>query len=236
MYIAIFKNTRKIMLKFFKAGFLLFFCFTSGSFAAQQNNVIKALELNQSIDKKKKNDSEIINPNFIQSGQAQTEPTRQKPKEVAPEVPIAKSIVADFQKWTVLTANPKGKKMCYAVVYSTKRIGNITGQVQDKAYFMVHYFSEIKDRVSVSFGYHLKKGSRIFISLDGVQFELVSCDGFAFSDSAEMDSDIISYLLTSKRLLIRGEGDGNTYSVDEYNISGFANAYNKMKQECSGLL
>lgn len=223
------------MLKFFKAGFLLFFCFTSLSFAAQQNNIIKVLEINQSADKKKKNDTEIINPNLIQSGKVQAETSKPKPKEVVPEAPIVKSIVADFQKWTVLTANPKGKKMCYAVVYATKRIGNINTQVEDKAYFMVHYFSEVKERVSISFGYSLKKGSRIFISLDGTQFELVSFDGFAFSDSAEMDSDIISYLLTSKRLLVRGEGDGNTYSVDEYNISGFANAYSKMKQECSGL-
>ena len=169
------------MLKFFKAGFLLFFCFTSWSFGAQQNNVVKALEFSNSFDKKKKNDSEVINLNLIQSGQMQPESAKPKPKEIAPEVPIAKSIIADFQKWTVLTANPKGAKMCYAVIYAAKRVGNIKQQVQDKAYFMVHYFSEVKERVSVSFGYHLKKGSRIFISLDGVQFELVSFDGFAFT-------------------------------------------------------
>lgn len=221
------------MLNFFKVGFL-FLCIVfsfNNLLANSNNNITKALQYSKDIEKKKKVDDDIINPNVIQSGEKQFELPPRK-KEPEKEEKLTKEFLADFEKWNVLKANPKDKKVCYAVIYATKRIGNIQTTEQEKAYFMVHYFSEIKERVSVYFGYPVKKGSRIFISVDGNQFELTPYEKYAFSDTAEIDSDIISRLLTSSKLLVRGEGDGNTYSVDEYNITGFANAYAKMKTEC----
>jgi hypothetical protein len=178
---------------------------------------------------------EIINPGTIQSGEVlQKMMAPPKPKQAPKEPPLDKKILSSFKQWTVLSATPKGKDMCYSVVYSKRRVGNIENSEDAKAYFMVHYFSAYKQRVSVFLNYKLKLGSKVTISVDGNQFELQPLENYAFSEDAETDTGIISKLLTAKRILVRGEGDENTYSVDEYEATGFSQVYAKMKESCGG--
>lgn len=160
------------------------------------------------------------------------------PKEKSETKHYTKSVLAHFKNWTVLTANPKDNKVCYSITYSKKRIGNI---VIDKAksfkpYFMVHYFSPFKQRISIFFDYKLHQGSSVFISIDGKQFEFHPLENYAFALDAETDSGIISALLHSNKILVRGEGPENTYSVDEYSSIGFVKAYNEMKSACKKIV
>lgn len=94
--------------------------------------------------------------------------------------PYQKSVLKSFKKWTALTANPRGTKMCYAVVFSQKRIGNFpnnapesqTGKKDipstDQAklpYFMVHYFDPYTQRISIFFNYQIKAGSTVTLTI-----------------------------------------------------------------------
>jgi hypothetical protein len=183
---------------------------------------------------------EVIDPSLIKNAE---EALRRPPSEPKKDVkqtkePYTKTILSSNKNWTALFANPNGEKVCYGVVYSKKRIGNLNAKEGEelKAYFMIHYFSPYKQRVSVFFDYKIKKGSRVFISVDGEQFELSPYESYAFAEDAETDTKIIKAILTSKRLLIRGEGDENYYSVDEYDVSGFDKIHTEMKQKCGGLL
>lgn len=165
-------------------------------------------------------------------------PTPLTKKTEEKEEKFTKNILLNFKDWVVISANPKGNKMCYSVINAKKRIGNISLPESNelKAYFMVHYFSAYKQRVSVFFDYKLRKGSRVFLSIDGTQFELKPFESYAFADSGEVDAKIISLLLTANKILIRGEGEGNVYSVDEYEANGFTKAYTEMKEKCGGLI
>ena len=70
------------------------------------------------------------------------------------------------------------------------------------------------------------------------QFELQSSEQYpqyAISEDSETDVAIVSALLTANEVNVRGEGageGGETYSVDTYDVSGFANIYSKMKSSC----
>ncbi len=181
---------------------------------------------------------EIIDPNKIQSGETENKKKRvKKVVEEKKEEPFKKSILSSVKQWTALTANPKGQKMCYAVIYAKRRVSNIglkEGE-QLKAYFMVHYFNPYRQRISIFFDYKIKKGSRIFLSIDGTQFEITPYESYAFAEDAETDATIINSLLKAKRVLVRGEGDENAYSVDEYEVSGFDSIYTQMKQQCGNM-
>ncbi len=177
---------------------------------------------------------EIIDPNKIQSGQDTSKKKKRIKTEEVQEEPFTKSILSSVKQWTALTANPKGKKMCYAVIYAKRRIGNLGLKDGEdlRAYLIVHYFSPYNQRISVFFDYKIKKGSRVFLSIDGKQFEIIPYENYAFAEDAETDATIISQIATAKRVLIRGEGDGNSYSVDEYEVAGFDSIYKEMKQKC----
>jgi hypothetical protein len=213
----------------FKLFFIFCILFNISAFAFE-DDFDKFLNANKPNVKRE----EIIDPNIIQSGipkkpKQQPKQTKEKPAE-----PFKKSVVTSNQEWTMLTANPKGQKMCYSVIYAKRRIGNLVlkeGE-QLKAYLMVHYFSPYKQRVSIFFNYTLKTGTKVFLSVDGKQFEISPFESYAFAEDAETDFKIINAIKTGKRLLVRGEGNDNTYSVDEYEILGFEKIYNEMKTTC----
>lgn len=197
------------------------------------NSSSSVVDFSVKKDKKKNDNVEIIDKNKIQSGNMESKVEIKRPKSSEEKLPpYKKSIINASKEWTALVANPKGHKVCYAVIYSNRRVGNIVEKKDIKPYFMVHYFSLYKQRVSIFFDYKIKAGSHINISIDGKQFELYPFENYAFSLDADMDTEIVSALLNSKRILVRGEGDGNQYSVDEFTSSGFAKVYSDMKKEC----
>ncbi len=160
----------------------------------------------------------------------QNKPTQTQKQEV-----LQKTVIAKTPNWLLLKASPKGLEVCYSLSYSQKRVGNIK-EMQNtenlKAYLMVHYFSPYKKRISIFFNYRLQKGSKVFLSIDGTQFELSSFEDYAFAEDANTDNKILQFLMNAKRVLIRGEGENNTYSVDEYDVSGFYDIFLKMKEKC----
>lgn len=145
---------------------------------------------------------------------------------------LNKEIIGKFQKWTALTATPDGNKVCYAVIYSSNRIGNYE-KSDTKPYFMVHYFGIYKERISVFFDYNTISGSNVFLSIDGKQFVIHPNGNYAISPDSETDVAIIAALQSGKKLLIRAEGEGGKYTVDEYQISGFSKTYQTLKSKCN---
>ena len=142
-----------------------------------------------------------------------------------------KNIVGTSDEWTVLKANPNDNTVCYAMLYTQDRRGNQAEQ-KDKPYIMVHYFSENKIRFSTYFGYKLLEKHPVHLSIDSNQYKISSLNEYAITQSSLQDEEIINQMKGGNNLLIRGEGVNYTYSVDTYNIQGFAKAFEIMQENC----
>jgi hypothetical protein len=143
-----------------------------------------------------------------------------------------KKILGKFGNWAVLEANPNGKKICYAVLYSTNRIGNYEKEVKDKPYLMVHYAQNKQTRVAFFFGYDVLTKSLANLSIDGAQFALDTYKKSAFTTDYNTDLEIVNLLQTSQEVLIRAENSKSQYTVDKYQIQGFSEALKSLQEKC----
>jgi hypothetical protein len=224
---------KKVIVFLFPLTFLFQFIASADEFddfINKQNPTANEFQVDNSP--RQNSNQNVIRMNDIQNGSSNFNnmaPLKPATSTAPIEPPYKKSVVSGFKNWTVLSANPKGNPMYYALIYAKRRIGNVERK-DSKAYFMVHYFSYYKQRISFFFDYKIKSGSKVFMSIDKRQFVLNPFENYAFSDDAETDAAIISALLTAKRVLVRAEGDGNAYSVDEYEVIGFPKIYTEMKE------
>lgn len=143
---------------------------------------------------------------------------------------LAKNIIGTSKGWTVLRANPNNKDVCYAIMYVENRQGNQKIE-EERPYIMVHYFSKDRTRFSVYFGYQLETKS-VPMSIDSIQYKLTPLDSYGITDSPAQDAEIINQMQMAQTVLVRGEGKNYSYSIDEYSVDGFTEAFGIMQAKC----
>src|SRR5574343_271876 len=111
--------------------------------------------------------------------------------------PINKKLIAKSQSWVILSAKPNDVKMCYAILYPKKRIGNLVMQ-DDKPYLQINYFSPYKQRLVIFFDYKVRSSLHASIAIDGKQFELKqSMQQYAIATTKESENEVISQMKKS---------------------------------------
>jgi hypothetical protein len=166
-----------------------------------------------------------INKAFAAGGQKTSEQS---------EVVSDKKILIKQGDWTALSAFVDDKKMCYAINYSKVKIGNQNrSKDSEKLYYLdIDYLGEDIYRVSVNFGQSLAKYSNVFISLDGLQYELDTFDNIAFFTDYNEDKRFVEDLKKSSKILVRATYNDNSYSVDEFAGFGFVKTNDTMHKVC----
>ena len=134
-------------------------------------------------------------------------------------------------KWYVLKEIDKnGKKKCYTVSYPDSSVGN--HKSQRKPYIMV----VIKGRkvfVFIATGYEFAQSSKLFSSIDGMQFAFDTKDYIASFGSIESDFEFVKMMNFGSKVIIYARSSVGTYSVDIYSLQDFVSAYKKIVAMCS---
>jgi hypothetical protein len=144
---------------------------------------------------------------------------------------LKKENTNSIENWTYTKTKPSKRDICYAVTYSKKRIGNFKAKT-DKPYIIINYIDEYRKRISVFNGYKARKGSSIKISVGNKTFTLSSYENFGITKSFQDNDDIIAKMFKSNKMLVRAESENGSYTVDEYDLSGFGKVYSKLQISC----
>ncbi len=142
------------------------------------------------------------------------------------------SLEGSYGEWKVFTIMQNNQNVCYAV--STPK--SLSGNHRDdrEPYIMVSFFGKVKQEVSISAGYIYRPNSVIAISIDGTQERFIAEDSLlAWPERNGSDKQIINEMLNGFKLLVFSESNASTYSVDTYSLSGFKEAYSKIKELCT---
>ena len=144
-----------------------------------------------------------------------------------------KTILLKQADWAALSAKVDDKKICYAISYSKSKLGNQNREAKDRGYYLdIDYLGKGIYRVSFNFGQHLAKYSNVFVSLDGVQYELDSFENIAFFTNYTEDLKFIEDLKKTSKILVRATYSDNSYSVDEFTGFGFAKINEIITKKC----
>jgi hypothetical protein len=147
----------------------------------------------------------------------------------------AKSQILDssFYRWKVyeIQENELEYKKCYIV---SRPVNSDTDHnSRQKPYIMISRFQRDRsEEVSVYGGFEFKLNSDVLVMIDKERFRLLAKKDMAWAKTKYDDVIIISTMLSSGVLKVRGDSAVGTYAVDEYSLKGITRAYARMREIC----
>jgi len=128
-------------------------------------------------------------------------------------------------KWNFI----KEKEYCY--------IGSLPiktdipeGKSRGDVYILVYRINRSKESiVQINAGYPYKEGNPVIITVDKSQYEFYSKEDSAWTKN---DNDVIYAMKKGNIFKVAGISSRGTKTIDEYTLTGFTAAYNKLTNDC----
>ena len=164
------------------------------------------------------------------------------PKQGAAAAPAPPSIPGGPQptllglygEWGAYTANPGGKKICFALAKPASSTTLPANRPRDPAYMFVSTrpAEKVRDEVSVIFGYGLKSNSDANIEVAGGGYAMYTQGDGGWVKNAAEEPKLVETMRKGQNLTVKGTSSKGTVSTDIYSLKGLASALDRIAQEC----
>ncbi len=171
-----------------------------------------------------------------------TPPKPAAPKPPAAAAPAAPSIpgaaqptlLGQYGEWGAYTANPGGKKVCFALAKPANSSTSPPNRPRDPAWLFVSTrpAEKVKDEVSVIFGYGLKPNNDANIEVAGGSYAMYTQADGAWVKNAAEEPKLVEVMRKGQDLTVKGTSAKGTVSTDVYSLKGLSLALDKVGQEC----
>lgn len=143
-------------------------------------------------------------------------------------------LIGQFGSWGAYTANPGGKKVCFALAKPTASKVNPPNRPRDLAYAFISTrpSEKVSNEVSIMIGYQLKPGYESTLDVGGARFAMYTQgDGLWIKNAAE-EERLIEALRKAGDVTVKGVSAKGTETVDTFSLKGLAQALDKVAQDC----
>lgn len=162
-----------------------------------------------------------------------------KPSAAAKPAPAAAggaepNLIGQFGTWGAYTANPGGKKVCFALAKPASSKTNPLNRPRDPSYAFISTrpAEKVTNEVSIMIGYTLKPGSEGSIEIGGARYAMYTQgDGLWIKNAAEEDR-MVEALRKGADATVKGVSSKGTETTDTFSLKGLAQALDKLAQEC----
>lgn len=162
-----------------------------------------------------------------------------KPSAAAKPAPAAAggaepNLIGQFGTWGAYTANPGGKKVCFALAKPASSKTNPPNRPRDPSYAFISTrpAEKVTNEVSIMIGYTLKPGSEGSIEIGGARYAMYTQgDGLWIKNAAEEDR-MVEALRKGADATVKGVSSKGTETTDTFSLKGLAQALDKLAQEC----
>lgn len=171
---------------------------------------------------------------------AQTAPPKgaAKPAAAKPEPAIAggaePTLIGQFGTWGAYTANPNGKKVCFALAKPSSSKTNPPNRPRDPAYAFVSTrpSEKVVNEVSIMIGYTLKPGSESTLEVGGASYALYTQgDGLWIKNAAE-EERMVDAMRKAADATVKGVSAKGTETTDVFSLKGLSQALDRLAQDC----
>lgn len=158
-----------------------------------------------------------------------------KPAVPAPAMGGAQpTLLGQYGDWGAYTASPNGKKVCFALAKPAKAATNPPNRPRDPSYMFVasRPAEKVKDEVSIVIGYGFKPSAEASLDVAGAQFAMYTQNDGAWIKNAADETRLVEALRRGADAVVKGTSARGTQSTDTYSLKGFAQALDRVAQEC----
>ena len=166
---------------------------------------------------------------------AASKPAAPKPAAPAAANPAAgATLLGQFGDWGAYTANPGGKKVCFALGKPNSSTTNPAGRPRDPAFLFVSTrpSEKVKEEVSVIIGYPFKTGSEAAVQVGSANFALYTQNDGAWIKNAAEEARMVDVLKKGADAVVKGESGRGTKTTDTFSLKGLDQALTRVAQEC----
>lgn len=144
------------------------------------------------------------------------------------------SLLGQYGDWGAYTANPGGRKICFALAKPTKASSEPPNRPRDPAYMFISTrpSEKVANEVSVIVGYGLKSNNDAIVDVGGSKFAMYTQNDGAWIKNAAEEPRLIDAMRRSPDVVVRGESAKGTKTTDVYSLKGLAQALDRVSQEC----
>lgn len=145
----------------------------------------------------------------------------------------APKVLGTFNDWEAYQLiEGANQRTCYmASQPSKKEPGNV--KRGDVLVFVTHRPADKeRDVVNVQFGYPLKAGSDVQLSVGDAKFNLFANGEAAWTRGAADDKALVGAMMKGANMTVNGLSERGTKTVDTYSLRGFTAAYREITKAC----
>jgi hypothetical protein len=173
---------------------------------------------------------------------ARNQPARARPQaQAAAPAPAAAAtggvqpiLLGQFGDWGAYTANPGGKKVCFALAKPATSQTIPPNRPRDQAYMFVSSrpAEKVKDEVSVVIGYGFKANTDANLEIAGAQYAMYTQNDGAWIKNAAEENRLVDSMRKAGDLTVKGTSARGTATVDIFSLKGLSQALDRVGQEC----
>ncbi|HWM48123.1 MAG TPA: invasion associated locus B family protein [Xanthobacteraceae bacterium] len=144
------------------------------------------------------------------------------------------SLLGQYGDWGAYTANPNGRKICFALSKPQKATTDPPNRPRDPAYMFISTrpAEKVTNEVSIVVGYGQKANSEAVVDIGGTKFAMYTQNDGAWIKNAAEEPRLVEALRKGADVVVHGESARGTKTTDTYSLKGLTQALERVSQEC----
>ena len=141
--------------------------------------------------------------------------------------------VGKFKDWETIIITEQTGKVCFAQSVPVLQAPKSNPR-EARMFVSFRPAEKINDEISVTGGYEFNNKNSV-IAKSGknkYKFDILQ-EGFAWMTSTKLETKMIKTMKRGSRIMITGNTQNGSQTIDHYSLLGFTKAYNAAKTSCS---
>jgi hypothetical protein len=143
-------------------------------------------------------------------------------------------LLGQFGDWGAYTANPGGRKVCFALAKPASAKTDPPNRPRDPIFLFISSrpADNVQNEVSVMFGYPLKPDAEASLEVGGSNFSMYTQSDGGWVKNAAEEPRLVEAMRKANDMTVKGTSTRGTETTDVYSLKGLSQALDRVSQEC----
>jgi hypothetical protein len=147
---------------------------------------------------------------------------------------VQPKLLGQYGDWGAYSANPGGKKICFALAKPASSETVPPGRPRNPSYMFISSrpADKVSNEVSIIIGYPFKPSTEATADVGSTSFALYTQQDGAWIKNAAEEAHMIDAMRAGQSAVVKGVSAKGTQSTDTFTLKGLSQALDRTGQEC----